>query len=368
MKRLSIVFATSILIFSAARSQQIIENPAQPKSKSAGRIVKLERLLSIKDAGPDSPFRGPYDLQVGNDGSIYFYDNFEFFRFGPDGKFIFKVIRPGQGPGEASMRTVALVTDDAVVIQAGSPPKIMSFDLSGHLKDEKRLESTQVFDDLFISANSIFGLIQGRPPEPAEIKEGYLDVPAWLYKISADFQNQVRKISFPIQNYILQSGGVAWPRASLDFALKDDETLFVSHTAGYGISKCNLRSGSIEKIFKRKYARVKLPQKKEPPRRPGVLEAPPYQYYYDIGRLLVYKDQLWAVTSTRDSNQSRLVDVYDMDGHYIDNFYLQYPEGLSHAHFSSSDVTIAGDFLYSIDEERDGTMSVNKYRILYSSR
>jgi hypothetical protein len=365
MRRLLVVLVAVFALVSVSRSQQIVENPAQPKSKNAGRIVKLERMLSIKDAGPDSPFRGPYDLQIGNDGSIYFYDNFEFFRFDPEGKLIFRIIRPGQGPGEASMRTVALVTDDGVVIQAGSPPKIMSFDLSGHLKDEKRMESTQVFDDLFISANSIFGLIQGRPPEPAEIKEGYLDVPAWLYKISADFQNQVRKISFPIQNYILQSGGVAWPRASLDFALKDDETLFVSHTAGYGISKCNLRSGSIEKIFKRKYARVKLPQKKESPRRPGVLEAPPYQYYYDIGRLLVYKDQLWAVTSTRDSNQSRLVDVYDMDGTYVDNFYLQYPEGISHPTFAYRNVAIRGNNLFSIDEEKDGTMSVNKYRILY---
>lgn len=365
MKRVIIVFAAVFALVSVSRSQQIVENPAKPTSKNAGRVVKLERLLSIKDAGPDTPFRGPYDLQIGNDGSIYFYDNFEFFRFSPEGKLIFRIIRPGQGPGEASMRTAALVTDDGVIIQAGSPPKIMLFDLSGHLKDEKRLESTQVFDDLFISAKSIFGLIQGRPPEPADIKEGYLDVPAWLYEISADFHNQVKKTSFPIQNYILQSGGVGWPRASLDFALKDDEALFVSHTADYAISKCNLRSGRIEKIFKRKYARVKLPQEKEPPKRPGMLEAPPYHYYYDIGKLLVYKDLLWVVTSTRDSHQSRLVDVYDMNGKYIDNFYLQYPESISHPSFAGRKVAILGDNLFSIDEEKDGTMSVNKYRILY---
>lgn len=365
MKRLFMVFTAVVVIFSVARSQQIVENPAKPTSKNAGRVVKLERLLSLRDDGQNNVFRGPYDLQVGNDGSIYFYDNFEFVGFNPEGKCIFKVIRPGQGPGEASMRTVALVTKDGVIIQAGSPPKIMSFDLSGHLKEEKRLENTQVFDDLFIFAKSIYGFLQGVPPQPADIKEGYLDIPTWLYEISEDFQNQVKKISFPLRNYVLQFGGMWWPRASLNYVLKDDETVFISHTADYRISKYNLRFDKIEKIFRRKYARIKPPPEKERPKRPGFMSPPPYQYYADIGKLLIYKDQLWVVTSTRDSSQRRLVDVYDMDGKYVDNFYLQYPEGISHVSFAAGNVAIRGDDLYSIDEEKDGSMTVNKYRILF---
>jgi hypothetical protein len=365
MKKLLIDFAAAILIFSVARSQQIVENPAEPARNNAGRVVKLERLLSIKDAGPDSPFRGPYDLQVGNDGSIYFYDNFEFFRFSPEGKFIFKVIRPGQGPGEAQMRTVSVVTDDQIIVQAWSPPKVMWFDLSSNLKDEKRTDNLRLYLSLFTAGRSVFGFREGAPPHSPEVKEGYIDLPTSLHEIAPDFQKQVEKISFPIENYVFQGGSAGYQSLFLKYAKKDEETLFISHTVDYKLVKYNLKLNRIEKTFRRRYDRIKLPPEKETPKRPGVLSPPPQIYYIDISALLIFKDLLWVITSTRDSKQCRLVDVYDMDGKYVDNFYLQFPEEVSHASFAYQNVAIRRDNFYSIDEEKDGTMTVNKYRILY---
>lgn len=60
--------------------------------------------------------------------------------------------------------------------------------------------------------------------------------------------------------------------------------------------------------------------------------------------LLVYKDRLWVFTSTRDKNNNRLVDVFDMEGAYVDNFYLAYPEGRQPRNFAYGTVVIKGVF------------------------
>lgn len=365
MKRVFIVFVAVFALVSFSRSQQIVENPAKATSKNAGRVVKLESLLSIKDDGEKNPLRGPYDILVGHDGSIYFYDNFEFFKFSPEGKFIFKVVRSGQGPGEAQMRTVAVVRDDQIIVQAWSPPKVMWFDRSGRLKAEKRTDNFRLYLSIFMAKDFLFGFREGELVPSPEVKEGYLDIPTSLDEIAPDFAKRTERISFPIENYVVRGGGALWQSLFIRYVMKDEKTLFISHTVNYKLLKYDLGLNKIEKAFGRKYQRIARPPEKEVSQRPGVMSPPPRKYYLDISTLLIYKDQLWVVTSTRDSKGNRLVDVFDMSGHYIDNFYLQYPEGLSHAYFSSSDVTIAGDFLYSIDEEKVGTMSVNKYRILF---
>ena len=362
MKKPLLPLLAVLLIFSPVRSQEVIKNPDRPSSKNSGRIVKLERLLSIKGAGPNDLFRGPYDIQVGNDGSIYFYDYFEFYKFSPEGKFLFKVVRPGQGPGEAQMKTVAAVTDDQIIIQAWSPPKVMWFDQSGNLKDEKRMEQPQRLSCLFPAVDSLYGFDEGEITFSPDIKEGYMDVPTTLFEITPDVKRIVAKTSFPIQNYMLQGGGAWFQSLFLEYVLKGEDTLFISHTVDYKLVKYDLKLNTIKSTFGRKYQRVARPEEKRPPRRPGAMEAPRSKYFVDISTLLIYGDRLWVVTSTRDPQQNRLVDVYDLVGHYLDNFFLQYPEGISHDSFYRN-VALRGDRLYSIDEEKDGTMSVNVYRI-----
>jgi len=364
MRKLLVVLAAVFALVSVSRSQQIVENPAKPTSISAGRVVKLENLLSIKDDGEKNPLRGPYDIQLGHDGSIYFYDNFEFFKFSPEGKFIFKVVRSGQGPGEAQRRTAAVVRDDQIIIQAWSPPKVMWFDQSGGLKAEKRTDNFRLYSSIFMAKGSLFGFREGELVPSPEVKEGYIDIPTSLDEIAPDFAKRTEKISFPIENYVARGGGAWWQSLFLEYVMKDEKTLFISHTVNYKLWKYDLGLNKIEMTFQREYQRIPRPPEKKASQRPGMMSPPPRKYRLDISTLLIYGNRLWVVTSTRDSKGNRLVDVYDTDGHYIDNFYLQYPEGLSHEYFSSSDVTIAGDFLYSIDEEKDGTMSVNKYRIL----
>ena len=176
-------------------------------------------------------------------------------------------------------------------------------------------------------------------------------------------KNATIRYSFPVENVVLKRN--AWyPRARLDFVLKDSTCMFVSHTAEYNIIKFNIEENKAEKIFSRKYKRVKYPPELNPKPRSGVITSPPREYYYDIAKLLVYKDQLWVFTSTKDGDNNRLVDVFDMDGAYIDSFYLAYPEGRLPRNFAYGTVAVKGDHFYSVDEDEEGFFSIAKYTVI----
>ena len=68
---------------------QVIENPAEPKAKNAGRVVVPEEVLTISDEGTsDYYFKWPRGLRTAPDGSLLLIDENQALRFDKDGKFI----------------------------------------------------------------------------------------------------------------------------------------------------------------------------------------------------------------------------------------------------------------------------------------
>ena len=269
-RSLTLVFV-GLFTLPIARPQQLIENPAKPPAKNAGRVVSLERLFSIREGPPGEPLRGPYDIQVGDDGSIYFYDNFEFHKFSPNGKFVFKIVRSGQGPGEAQMRTVALAKGDEIVVLANSPRKIMWFDKTGKLLRELRTQDPRRYLYLFAAGGRMYGFREGDPPRGPDVVAGYVDVPTWLDEIEPDSGQPTARMSFPVQNYVVAGGGAWWQSLFLEFATSDGKTLFITHTPEYKVLKYDLVLNKVISAFGKRYARVALPSKKKTPSRPGQL-------------------------------------------------------------------------------------------------
>ena len=128
----------------------------------------------------------------------------------------------------------------------------------------------------------------------------------------------------------------------------------------------NIEENKVGKIFNRKYKRIPYPPELNPKPRAGAITSPPREYYYDIANFLIYKDRLWVLTSTLDKNNNRLVDVFDMEGSYVDNFYLAYPVGRQPRNFSYGTVVIKGDYFYSVDEDEEGFYSIAKYSVIDS--
>ena len=142
MKKL-IILILLLLTSSLISAQEIIENPKKPLNKNAGQIVQLEEVMRIRDNGNKVIFRGPYDLKIGPDNGIYFYDNWMLHKFDEKGRFVFKIVQQGQGPAEANNRTYYFFFNDEIQVYAKSPPKIMRFNIlvnTWEKKEQRKLE------------------------------------------------------------------------------------------------------------------------------------------------------------------------------------------------------------------------------------
>jgi len=336
-----------------------ISNPTLSLGNSAGRVIRLEEVMRIKDDGKQIVFRAPYGLKVGVDGSIYCYDSWQLYKFDAQGKFIFKIVKQGQGPGEAMRRTNFLLTNEEIIIQANNPPKVMRFDLNGTYKGENKTELTNTLELIGTFNGRVYGFLQELLHDELG-KEGYVDFPANLYELNMEFTSLVKIATFPIRHYVVK--GAWWARARLDYALKDSQNLFVSHTPEYQIVKYNIEKRQVEKTFTRKYARVKYPPPQKEESEPDTLAPPSLDFYYDIAKLLIFKDKLWVITSTRDKQNRRLADVYNIEGKYEDNFYLDFPDGVNPRNYAYGTIVSLGEYIYTIDEHEDGYFSIAKYQ------
>jgi hypothetical protein len=344
--------------------QIVIDNPDKPKSKNAGRAVMLEEMIRIKDDGKKIIFTNPRRLSLSEDGSIFFIDSLYLYKFSKDGQFIFKALKEGEGPGECKLGPYFFLTPKRIRIQAWIPPKVMDYDLDGrYLKEIKTTNITGPFWFLKYVEGKIYG-IRNEIHFSTELihKKGLIETPYALYEISEDFKQLKKLHDFPVRHYIDRR---RWVRRDMVAAVVYDHYLFMVHTAEYQIVKFELRGARVERIFMRKYHRRKSSQKKEEieDREAKGLTPPPSEYIFDISAILVFRDSLWVITSTsKDNDTKRLVDVFDMEGRYIDSFYLQFPLN-NETHWIEISILSDDGFIFIPEQSEDGFVSIGKYRI-----
>lgn len=359
----SVLLCSFILIFnSLIFAQEIIENPEKPLSKNAGRMVLLEEEMRIRDDGEKIIFRAPRHLSLSKDGSVFFMDGPYFFKYDKDGQLIFKVGKQGQGPGECQFVVNYFFMGNRIRAQASRPPKVMDYDCNGRYIKEIKIDIPYIFWLLTCSDDKIHG-IRDELHFDYELRksEGFIESPFTLYEVSEDFKKMRKIYDIPVKRYIKR--GRWWRRAILDVAAYD-HFLFIVHTAEYKIVKFNIRSARVERIFKRKYKRKKtLKKETEEIGKPRPLAPPPLEYDFDIIRIHIFKDTLWVITSTtKDSGTKRHVDVFNMEGKYIDSFYLQFP--LNNArHWIGTTILSDDGYILIVEQNQDGFISIGKYRI-----
>ena len=317
--------------------------------------------MRIRDDGSKVIFTGPYNLKIGPDNGIYFYDDFRLHKFDENGKFVFKIVEPGQGPGEAAWRTNYFFFNDEIRVQAGSPPKIMRFDYKGKYIGEKRTEMTSAYNFLEFKNNKIYGMKDDEIGWEG-LGTGYFNFPYNIYEVTEDFRKRKKMYSFPVKHYVYLSAW--WPMASFIYTFKDNTTLYVVHTPEYKIIEFDLEKNKIHKIIDREYKRIKyVPPKNIPKPPPNAISPPDPKYHRDIRHMLIYKNQLWIFTSTIEQVKGRLIDIYNMEGRYTDNFYLRFPKNITPINFGLGNFVTNGEYIYSIDEHEDGYFSIAKYRL-----
>ena len=143
-------------------------------------------------------------------------------------------------------------------------------------------------------------------------REGSFETPYTLYGISPDYKNLQKIHDFPMLHFIKKAH---WWRRGAFIALAHENFLFIVHTSEYRIVKFDVLSGRVERVFNRKYPRLKSGEEKDEKDIynpvPKQLLPPALDYVFDILWLQVCRDALWVFTSTtKDEGAKMLVDVF----------------------------------------------------------
>lgn len=345
-------------------AQEIIDNPADPASKNAGRIVKLQEVLRIKDEGKGYYFKLPWELDVAPDGSIFVQDGLALYEFAPDGRFRKNLVKTGQGPGEISTELTDLVVkDDEVLVFSASSNKLVKTDFNGKLVKELKFDKKTFYHLLAYHGRKYFMLDLTR--RDFTRTEGIKDNDNNLYLVGEDGTFDPASCAFTtrhllqVRNYGGRTASSSFSITGLNTSKENGNFSFIAHTQEYQIEQLDLEKAAVAKMFRRSYPRVK--SVKKDPR--DTLKLP--EYDNDVHRLLTTKDQVWALTSTYDPKKGVLVDVFGPDGKYADNFWLPLVNIRTGDHFAQRyfPVVIQGDFLYAIEHDADWNFSVAKYKL-----
>ena len=362
---LMLVFSIVVL----GPGQTRIDNPSRALAKNAGRVVKLEEVLRIKDDGATAIFKSPRELALGPDKCLYFIDYDEgprLYRYSPEGKLISKLLKKGQGPGEAQNPSGFLVMEDRIRVLAWIPPKIMDFGLDGrYIKESRVEEDTHGLWFLAAAEGKIYG-IRDEVFHSADFgSSGVFTVPNCVYEISPDFRSWKKLYEFPVRMLIKRANAFRQDPIDADI---HGSTLYILHTAEYQVVAFDLRTGRVKHVIARKYDRVKSNSQKpaDPDPETKGIELPDDPYVWDIDRIHAAAGKLWVFTSVMKPNgDDQQVDVFDEAGRFIDNFVLRFPAGGRNHRVVARWTVLTDDGFFIIPEqEEDGLISIGKYRIV----
>lgn len=356
----------------ASSGQTMIENSGKPLAKNAGRVVALKEVLRIVDEGDKYYFRYPSLLHIAPDESIFVKDIDQLLQFDKKGKFIQNYFKKGQGPGELNWISNYFLTDRNIIIHNGSPDKIIWFDFTGRLTREFAVRPTagslqflHFWNNYYYFNSFSFPKIEGEPR--------IVDDPQNFLSLEEGKEEIKSLRSFPVQVYVARAKGGGGGMVQLNKLIVvsyRQKYLFVSHTSEYLLKLFDVENNQVIRVFRRQYKRAKT----SPEEAKGIksmvmlgpetpLIVPGQKYRADIENLLVYKDNLLVETSTKEKEKGTLIDVFNLEGMYIDNFYLKLPGPATATDSRPEARTISGDYLYTIEKNEDETFAIKKYKI-----
>lgn len=370
MKKLSyflLIFCVAIGIY----AQQIIENPENPENENAGKVLQLKEVMRITDEQGGFYFKRPHNIKLAPDGSLFVLDEEQFLKFDEQGKFRKNFFRKGQGPGELIRIENYIFCDDKIIIHQNRPDKIVEMDMEGNLIREFKLEKSvskliTCFDDKLVMAHHFFPKLKKGGEEPEVI-----DVQWNILFVSEDGTVKETDHTFPAKWFAkrIKTGLIANYIVDFSALPYKEKYLALFHTQDYLIKLFDLEKIQVIRMFNRKYKSVKYKHEKKPieETRTGLHTLGwPVDHYNDVQKLFLYKDHLWVLTSTRDREKGNLVDMFDMGGQYLNNFYLPLPKNIELKELSRHPITVSGDFLFLIERDENDFPVIVKYRIMNS--
>ena len=369
MRRL-IIFCFFLIMFSPFLvSQKIIENPSKPQGEKAGRIVKLKEVLRISDENGEFYFRFPRNLKVAPNGFIFVQDENQLLQFKSDGKYVCNLFKKGKGPGEMEYLSNYAFTQNNIIAHNMLPQKMLWFDYDGRLVKEFRIDTDIRFLGFISFCDNLYYFLKNDSPT-FEKESEIIDSTNSFVRFNPEDNEMEELMDFPTKIWKVKYGTGQGTRALNDLitAQYNNDLIFLNHTHTYLVKLYDMKTDRLVCVFKRDYKRIRPPDEVKRERREEWeiggkrFEIPYPEYLNDIRKLLVHQGKLWVITSTLNKKKGFLVDVFNKDGEYVDNFYLRLSDDPSHD--SLGEVFVCGDFLYQIRRDEEDLFQIIKYDIL----
>ncbi len=335
-------------------TRDIAEDPNRQSSQNEVRKVNLKEVMRFSDV-PEKEiyFKYPLAIKLDDDGNIYIQDRPHILKFGPDGKFLVRMIKEGQGPGELPDGFVGRLIDFIIAknkVIAFSPYKALWFNEKGKFQEEKRLPTKGRANFIVTPDLNYYALERIRPRRGEAQKVGPFKYPVYLWRFSPDFKEKELIYKWELSGKVSRPGSYSHPTPR--YILIDSEILIATLTAEYGFFSFDLKNSKIVKTFTQKYKRIQLKTSQ------GTF------YHFDISSFHYVKPELWVVTSTVDENGNPLIHSWDLKTGDMEEFYLKYPKSEDHpSRGVGSRIAIVSGFMFSIEQNSEGFYNIVKYRI-----
>lgn len=356
MRKIGLRLLLCLIITSFMYAQEVIENPEKPTNPNAGRILNIQEVLRITDEGGEFYFVGPRYIKVAPDGSIFLYDREQLLRFDENGKFIHNFFIKGQGPGELNYVRNYAFKDGKLIVFNANPDKMVWFDFNGELLNDVKIHDISRYLRFQFLKDYTFYFFASDIPR-SDGKTTIMNVPQTLIALDQLGKKEKELTSFNIK--VFRAGGAWADISSLISVPYKKRYLFVSHTQEYLVKLYDTEAQKTLRSFTRKYKRIK------PPKdynfggiygRDGKRIGPPIpEFFDDISELFMFKDLLWVRTSTEDKEKGYLIDVFNLDGKFVDSFYLNIDGRLVSTH---------EDFIFVREKDEDELINIVKYKVI----
>lgn len=332
--------------------QAVIENPAKPRAANAGRVLALTQVWHITDEAGAFYFKYPNQLQAADDSTVFVADEDQLLRFSPEGTFLKNVGRKGQGPGEIGGYFAYFVRGRDLFIQDMNSQRFWRADFDGVFQEAINLANKDyrgflgVLPDGFLFLKTVWPPFNERTGKPMEI-------PHIVARVARDGSEIKEVATFRPKDFLGPESAMSLT-AKITALSPDGKLLYALHGRDYLIEVVDVEAAKIVRRFGRAYPKVPHIENEGEASFRKKYGSPRLEYEIDVRNLYPVGDLLWVETSTNDQAKGRLIDVFDHEGHFIDNFYLGAGRALMAAQESA---------VYCQEKGEDESIRVVKYRI-----
>lgn len=359
MRRL-VGFFGILLLVSGAALGQIIENPAKPVAKDAGRVLALTEVWRITDDSGEFYLKNPRELRIAEEGSILLHDSDQLLKFSPEGKFVRSLLKKGQGPGEISDLAFQFRTrmNDLYVYDLNGH-RFWRADLEGTF--QQSISVTGVDTSTLIAAASEGPVIAGIQPSFSwPTKSGAtataLSVPHRIVLVPRN-GGPARDIFKWERQLIRGLNATLWDPMVIS-ADRDANTFYMALEWDYRISVLDAMTGKIIRKFSRPYPKFRILWTDKQKKMVREMGMPLTEFWPDISNLYPTSEGICVETSTDDKAKGRLIDVFDKDGRFVDSFYLGPGKTL---------MAVQEGVVFCQEKRPDDTIVIVKYHIRKTS-